>query len=141
VTHQVQAPAHQRRRRRSLGDEGRGWLLFSAMMFFASSAVNAIYGVTALVKDSHFQADELLFGNLSLWGAIYLCFAAAALLAAFLILFNKALGSVLGVGLALLHGTLALLSIGAYPVWSVLMLVIDGLIIYGLTVHGFELAE
>ncbi len=30
----------------------------------------------------------------------------------------------------------ALLAIGAYPVWSVIILVIDGLIIYALTVHG-----
>ena len=48
------------------------------------------------------------------------------------------LGAVLGIGIAMLHGMLALLSIGAYPVWSIIALTIDGLIIYALTVHGFE---
>ena len=30
----------------------------------------------------------------------------------------------------------ALLSVGAYPVWSVIILVLDGLVIYALTVYG-----
>jgi hypothetical protein len=34
------------------------------------------------------------------------------------------------IGLALLNGTVALFSIGAYPVWSIVVLAIDGLIIY-----------
>jgi len=38
----------------------------------------------------------------------------------------------------LIHATIALLSIAAYPLWTVIVLVVDGLIIYGLTVHGFE---
>jgi hypothetical protein len=29
------------------------------------------------------------------------------------------------------------MSVGAHPVWSVIVIVVDGLIIYGLTVHGF----
>lgn len=29
------------------------------------------------------------------------------------------------------------IAIGVYPLWSVIMMVMDGLIIYGLTVYGF----
>jgi hypothetical protein len=45
-------------------------------------------------------------------------------------------GALLGIGLALISGLVALFSIGAYPVWSIVVLAIDGLIIYALTVHG-----
>ena len=39
-------------------------------------------------------------------------------------------------GEMLLSAVIALFSIGAYPVWSIVVLAIDGLIIYALTVHG-----
>jgi hypothetical protein len=115
-----------------------GWLTFAAVMFIAAAAFNAIYGVSALVNDDYFRADELLFGDLSLWGAIYLGFAVVQLGTGLLILRRSALGVIVGSLLALLHGCTALLSIGAYPVWTVIVLVIDGLIIYGLCVHGFD---
>ena len=38
--------------------------------------------------------------------------------------------------LASLNAVVALLSLGAYPVWSVIILVLDGLVIYALTVYG-----
>src|SRR4051812_1754577 len=129
--------ARSHRRHDPTAREGSGWLMFAAVMFFAAAAVNGIYGFVALAKDNYFAADELVFGDLGLWGAIYLCLAAAAALAGFLILFRKALGSLIGLGLALVHGTLTLLSIGAYPLWSVIMLVIDGVIIYALCIYGF----
>lgn len=118
--------------------EGHGWLVFAAVMFFAAAAANALWGIAALVNDSYFRVDELLFGDLSMWGVIYLVFAAVQALTAFLILRRSTLGVVLGIGIALLNAVLVLLSIGGYPLWSVIILVIDGLIIYGLSVYGFE---
>ena len=113
-------------------------MVFVSMIFFAAAGLNVIYGVTALAKDDYFAVDEYVFGDLGTWGAIYLCLAAAAGLAGFLILFGKSFGSVVGIGLAMLHATLTLLSIGAYPLWSVVMLVLDGIIIFALCVYGFD---
>jgi hypothetical protein len=119
-------------------EQRSGWLVFAAVMFFAAAAANTVYGISALVNDDYFTADELLFGDLSMWGAIYLGFALLQAVVALLILNRNTLGIITGILLALMHGTLALLTIGAYPVWTVVVLVIDGLIIYGLTVHGAE---
>jgi len=115
--------------------EGAGWLTFAAVLFLLAAAFNAVYGVAALANDDYFTADELLFGDLSLWGVVYLAFAAVQLGAGVLIIRRNAGGAVLGVGLAGLHAFTSLLAIGAYPVWSVIMLIVDGLIIYGLTVY------
>jgi hypothetical protein len=117
--------------------DGRGWRTFAAVMLFAAGATNALWGIAALVNDDYFTVDELLFGDLSMWGVLYLVFAAVQVITGFLILGRSAFGAVLGIGIALLSGILALISIGAYPVWSIVVLVIDGLIIYGLTVYGF----
>jgi hypothetical protein len=115
---------------------GHGWLVFAGVLFLIGAAANALWGISALVNDDFFSADELLFGDLSLWGALYLGFAALLALTGVLILRASDLGIILGTVLAALHFLLALLTIGAYPLWTVLVLVIDGLIIYGLLVHG-----
>ena len=117
--------------------EGGGWLTFAAGMFLVAALFNGVYAIAAFANDDYFAVDELLFGDLSLWGAIYLGFAVAQFGTALLILGRRPAGAVLGIALAALHGTAVLLSIAAYPLWSVILLVIDGLIIYGLTVYGF----
>jgi hypothetical protein len=127
-------PMHAARRTQT----GHGWLVFAGVMFLVAAAFNAVYGISALVNDDYFAADELLFGDLSMWGALYLAFAALQLITALLIFNRSSAGAVIGVGLALLHGIAVLMSIGAYPVWSIILLVIDGMIIYGLTVYGFD---
>jgi hypothetical protein len=118
--------------------DGRGWLTFAAAMFIAAGVGNALWGISALVNDDYFAADELLFGDLSMWGVFYLLLAALQFGTAWLIFRRSAVGAVLGISLALLHLLVALMSIAAYPLWTVILLTIDGLIIYGLTVYGFE---
>lgn len=118
--------------------EGSGWLTFAAVMFFLAAAGSSLWGITALVNDDYFAIDELLFGDLSAWGWVYLALAATQLLTAFLILSRKWLGAAFGIGLAVVHAIVVLASIGAYPLWSSILLVVDGLIIYGLAVYGFD---
>ena len=118
-------------------ERGAGWLTFAAVMLLAAGGLNVLWGISALVNDDYFAVDELLFGDLSMWGVVYLCFAALQIGAAFLIFGRSAMGAVLGIGIALLHGLMVLMSIGAYPIWSIVLLAIDGLIIYGLAAYGF----
>lgn len=117
-------------------DRGGGWLAFAAVLLLLGAVFNAVYGLTALTNDDYLHADELLFGDLSLWGTIYLVFAVAQLVAVLLIAGRRPLGAVLGIAIVVLHATAVLLSIGAYPLWSVILLVVDGLILYGLSVYG-----
>jgi hypothetical protein len=118
--------------------DAQGWLTFAAVLFTLGCVANALWGIAALANDDYFTADELLFGDLSMWGVFYLLLAAAQGVTAWLLFRRSAVGAALGIGLVLLHGTVALMSIAAYPLWTVIVLTIDGLIIYGLTVHGFE---
>lgn len=80
-----------------------------------------------------------------MWGWIYLGFAAVQLVTGGLIVSmrggRRAVGAALGIGIALLPALMVLMSIGAYPIWSIILLAIDGLIIYGLAAYGFEDAE
>ena len=121
-------------RRRRL--PGYGWMLYASVLFFVAALSSLVWGLSALLNDDYFRADELLFGDLSLWGVVSLCAAAVQGTVAFLLLLRRRIGVTLGIVLAVVHATVTLFSVGAYPLWSVLLLVLDGLIIYGLTVHG-----
>ena len=60
----------------------------------------------------------------------------AQVVTATMIFAGSDLAAVLGITFAGFNAIAALLAIGAYPLWSVIILVIDGLIIYALTVYG-----
>ena len=117
-------------------EPGHGWTVFAGTMFLIASAANTLYGIAALAKDDLFAADELLFADLAVWGVASLLFGVVQLIVGWLILRRSALGAVTGIMVAALNATLALCSIGAYPRWSAVVLVIDGLIIYALSVYA-----
>jgi hypothetical protein len=119
-------------------DSGRGWSVFAGVMFLVAASANALYGIAALANDDYFAADELLFGDLAAWGVFALIFATLQLATGVMILRRQAFGAVTGIMLAVIHATVALISIGAYPLWTCVVLVVDGLIIYGLSVHGAD---
>ena len=87
---------------------------------------NIIDGIAALANDDYFVADELLFGDLSMWGMLYLILGAIQLLTAFLIWRGSVVGALLGITLAGLSAVNALLSVGAYPIWSLIILASTG---------------
>lgn len=118
------------------GSKGQGWAAFAATMVLVVGVFNVIYGLAAIIEDDYFVADELLFGNLSLWGWVHLIIGVLQVITATLIYAGNDFGAILGIMFAGFNAIAALLAIGAYPVWSVIILVVDGLIIYALTVYG-----
>jgi hypothetical protein len=118
------------------GSRGEGWAAFAAIMVLIVGVFNVIYGLAAIIDDDYFMEGELLFGDLSLWGWIHLVLGVLQVTTAALIFAGNELGAVLGIMFAGFNAIAAVLAIGAYPVWSVTILLVDGLIIYALTVYG-----
>jgi hypothetical protein len=115
---------------------GQDWATFVVVLFFILGCFSLIDGLAALVTDDYFRVDELLFGDLALWGVIYLVVGALQLCAAWLTHRGSEAGALLGMTLAACSAVVTLLSLGAYPIWSVIILGLDGLVIYVLTVYG-----
>lgn len=116
--------------------KGTGWAGFAGMMVLVVGTLNLIWGFVALVQDDYFASDQLLMWSLNSWGAIHIAIGCLQLLTAMLIFSGSGAGAVLGIVFAFFSAIGALLAIGAYPIWSIVILVIDGLIIYALTVYG-----
>ena len=110
-----------------------GFVMFAGVMLLVAASFNLLDGIVALVNDGYYRVDELLFGNLTAWGIWWLFVAGSQLIVGLGVLGGKAWGALLGVGIAILNAISQLIFIGAYPAWSIAAMVVDGLIIYGLT--------
>ena len=123
--------------RRDAYDDGGGWLLFSAIMISLVGVLNVIYGIAAVDDARFFIADQkYIISELSTWGWVMLILGALQMAAAVSIIAGGSYGRWFGIATASLNAIAALLSIPAYPFWSLAIFAVDVLIIYGLAAHG-----
>jgi hypothetical protein len=115
-----------------------GWAIFVAAYLLIAGVLNVIWGIAALSDKSYFISGGLLWSSLNTWGWVAIIVGALQMLGAALVAARSAAGAVIAGFLAFFGILLNFLSIGAYPVWSVIMLVIDALIIWAVTVHAEE---
>src|SRR4029453_550653 len=113
---------------------GRGWYDFAGAMFGIAGFFNGIPGLTAIFKKESFSEDALVYQNLQLWGWIWLILGVVQIGAAISLFSGR--GRVLGIVLAAGSAVVSFTSIGAYPLWAILVIAIDVLIIHGLTLHA-----
>jgi len=117
---------------------GGGWLLFAGAMVLVAATVDAVVGIAALSGEDSFTEDDLLFGDLTAWGIFFLIAAAIQAYVALMIFARNPVGALLGILAAMASGTLALLTILAHPAWSIVVMTIDLLVIFGLWAYGFR---
>lgn len=117
--------------------EGAGWVLFAAILFAVSAVLNVIWGIAA-VSSSHFFVGNAsyILSDLNTWGWVAIGFGALELLAALSIYRGGAFGRWFGIGLAGLGVVAAMMSIPAYPFWSLTLVAIYVLVMYGLAAYG-----
>jgi hypothetical protein len=118
-------------------EKGSGWLLFAGIMIMMVGVLNVIYGIAAIDNANFFVADQqYILSDLNTWGWVMLVLGALQVIAAFSIWSSGGFGRWFGIGVATVNAIAALLSIPAYPFWSLAVFTIDILIIYGLATYG-----
>jgi hypothetical protein len=113
-----------------------GWATFVAVYLTIAGLLNIVWGISALSSKSYFISGGLLWSELNTWGWVAIIVGAIQVLGAMLVAARRAGGAVIAGFLAFFGIMLNFLSIGAYPVWSVILLVIDAMIIWAVTVHS-----
>jgi hypothetical protein len=101
-------------------------------------SLNLIWGISALANKSYFHEGGLLFSNLQFWGWVAIVLGAVQVLAGFGVFSGSLLATVVVLTLAVLGIVENLLQVGAYPIWSIIAIAINGLIVWAVTVHGEE---
>jgi hypothetical protein len=116
---------------------GLGWLLFAGIMLLVAGVLNVIYGIAAIDDSSFFVANtKYIISDLNTWGWVALVLGALQVIAAFSIWAGNQFGRWFGIGAASLNAIAALLSIPAYPFWSLAIFAVDVLIVFGLATYG-----
>ena len=121
-----------------------GWVVFAAFMMMLNGIIQLLEGFVALFKDGYYPVSAhglAVSVNYTTWGWVHLILGAAILASGFGILAGNLLARIVGVALAGVNAVVALLFIEAAPVWGIVLITVDVLVIYALTVHGRELRD
>ncbi len=120
------------------GDEkGVGWITFAGIMLMVAGVLNVIYGIAAVDNSKFFiHETQYILSDLKTWGWITIILGALQILAAFSIWSGGGFGRWFGIIVASVSSIGALMSIPAYPFWSLAVFAVDILIIYGLAAYG-----
>jgi hypothetical protein len=119
-----------------------GWIWFAAVMMMIVGGLQFVQGLIAAINDEWVvwgnQAN--LYLDLSAWGWVHMAIGVVVFLSGLGVLSGNVLARFVGVVLASLSLVANFLWLPSYPVWSIVIIAIDLLVIYALTVHGREAA-
>ena len=121
-----------------------GWVVFASFMMFLVGSFQAIQGLVAIFDDGFYAVREsglVVNVNYNVWGTAHLLLGVLLMLSGAGVLTGNIAARTVGVILAGLSALVNMAFIGAYPVWSLIIITVDVLVIYALTVHGRELRD
>jgi hypothetical protein len=120
-----------------------GWITFAGVMMIISGSLNALYGLIALVNDEWvvWTNRGSLYLDISEWGWVHMIAGIVMVLAGFGVFSGSVIARTVGVIVAGLSLIANFFFIPAYPLWALLVVTIDILVIWALTAHGSEMKE
>jgi hypothetical protein len=121
-----------------------GWIMFAALMLLLNGCIQMLEGLMGLVNEDYYTAaTEDLTVSLSygVWGWAHLILGVALFAAGLGIMSGNRAARMVGVGLAGINALVALAFLDAAPGWGIVVITVDVVIIYALTVHGHEMSD
>ena len=120
-----------------------GLTLFAAVMMMMVGAFQALQGIVALFNDTLFVAGEqwLFKFDITAWGWIHLVVGVGVAVAGIFVLQGAVWARTVGVAVAALSAVLNFMWLPYYPVWSILIIAVDVLVIWALTAHGRDITR
>lgn len=120
-----------------------GWIGFATLMLYLIGFFHAVAGLVALFTDRVYLIGEEAIWALDYtqWGWIHLIGGLLAIVAASSLAQGKGFGRTIAVLVAFISAVANMLFIPIYPIWSIMIIVVDVLIIYAVVVHGGEMKD
>ena len=119
--------------------EGRGYglVLFGSVLLVILGCFNLIYGIAAVANAHVFTANaHYVFGSLNSWGWITLIIGVLQLAAAAGVVAGNQVARWFAVGVLGLNAIEQMFFIPAYPWWSLMIIAVDVVALYGLCAYG-----
>lgn len=122
-----------------------GWVYFAGLLMVLRGVSGVFLGLTALLNKQYLLVNGpntivLATANAQTWGWIHLALSVLVLAAGFSVMQGSRWARVLAVVFASMAFLANLAFIAVFPVWAIVAMVVDVLVIYALVVHGNEVA-
>ena len=128
---------------RASGPSGwTGWVVFASIMMILLGLFQSVQGLVGIFDSGFYHVTEgglVVSVDYTAWGWAHLLLGVLIIICGLGVLAGNLAARMVAVVLAGLSALLNLVFIEAYPIWSIIAITLDVLVIYAVTVHGREL--
>jgi hypothetical protein len=120
--------------RTTSGAAWTGWIIFAASMLLIIGMFNILEGIIALVDDQRIvmTPNRLVVVDMTQWGWTILIFGALMVATGIGLFTAQTWARVLAIVIVGLHAIAEVGWLGAYPIWSLLMIGLDVVVLFAL---------
>jgi vacuolar-type H+-ATPase subunit I/STV1 len=121
-----------------------GWIGFASIMMMLLGAFHLFAGLIALFQDQYYQVGRsglTVHVSYTTWGWVHIIGGVLIVAAGIGLFAGRLWARSIAVVLAMLSAVVNVGFLAADPVWSVIMITINILVIWAVTVHGSELKD
>lgn len=115
-----------------------GLAYFAGCVMMISGVFGALAGIAAISRDNVYvlRGDYVYVWDVSAWGWIHLALGVLVFLAGLAVFSGRVWARAVGIVLAALSAIANFMFLPYYPVWALLIIVLDILVIWALTMYG-----
>jgi hypothetical protein len=119
------------------------WVAFAGVMMITLGIFDILGGFAALFSDDYFavREDGLLVENFKVLGIIHMCFGALLIAVGWALLSLRPWARLTAIVLVIANAAVHVAFLNAQPIWSLIMIAIDVLVVYALTVRWQDVKE
>jgi hypothetical protein len=118
-----------------------GLVVFGGVLLALTGGFQMMQGFVAILRDEYFYVTRdglLITMDYTAWGWTHLGLGLIAVGTGIGVLAGQMWARVVGIIIAVLSALVNLAFLSAYPIWSTIIIAMDVLVIYALTMHGSE---
>jgi hypothetical protein len=114
-----------------------GWIVFAALMLLVAGGFSIVYGLAAVLNDKVVTVggQGVIVADFTVWGWVHMVAGALMLLTCWGLFALKGFARWVAIFIATLNAMIQMATITAFPLWSIMMITLDVIIIYQLTVN------
>jgi hypothetical protein len=119
-----------------------GWIAFAGTIMAMLGTFHIFAGLVALFNDDYYlvgRSGLVVNVDYSTWGWVHVLSGIIVILAGIGVFAGQLWARTVGVVIALGSALLNLAFLSAYPLWSLVMITLDVVVILALTVHGSDI--
>jgi len=120
-----------------------GYIMFASFILIMIGIFHAIDGLAAIINNNFYVpvGDYVFKFDVTAWGWIHLIGGIIILLAGFSLYGGAIWARTVGVIVALISAIASFASLPYYPIWSIIIIILDVCVIWALTMHGRDAAS